>query len=91
MDVFLPVSERIEELLEESRFDVTQSFASEMVLAESSTSREGNSAVRIERVSQDEIDTFSTVLMKSMRCLRPVSRGPSILHGPSPGRSTTKG
>ena len=65
MDVFLPVSERIEELLEQSRFDVTQSFASEMVLAESSTSREGNPAVRIERVSQDEIDTFSTVLMKS--------------------------
>jgi len=65
MDVFLPVSKRIEAFLERSLFDVTESFASEMVLAKSPPSREANPAVRTERVSQDEIDTFSTVLMKS--------------------------
>ena len=33
MDVFLPVSKRIEEFLERTMFDVTQNYASEMVLA----------------------------------------------------------
>ena len=65
MDVFLPVAKRIEELLERTRFDVTESFASEMVLTKPSDSPESNPAVRIERLSQDDVDTFSTVLMNS--------------------------
>ena len=65
MDVFLPVAKRIEELLEQTRFEVTESFASEMVLTKPSDSPESNPAVRIERLSQDDPDTFSTVLMNS--------------------------
>ena len=65
MDVFLPVSRRIEEFLERTMFDVTENYASEMVLVKSPSSPRGNPAVRTERLSQDEIDTFSTVLMKS--------------------------
>ena len=44
------VGKRIEELLERTRFDVTESFASEMVLAKPSDSPESNPAVRIERL-----------------------------------------
>jgi ribosomal protein S18 acetylase RimI-like enzyme len=65
MDVFLPVSRWTEELLERTVFDVTENYASEMVLAELPNSSEANPAVRIERVAQDDIDTFSTVLMKA--------------------------
>jgi len=65
MDVFLPVSKQIEEFLERARFDVTESFASEMILAKSPSSSEENPAVRIELLSQDHIDTFSTVLMQA--------------------------
>jgi ribosomal protein S18 acetylase RimI-like enzyme len=65
MDVFLPISRRIEDLLERSGFEVTESFASEMVLVGSSQPRPNDPAVRIERVSQAEIDTFSAVLMAS--------------------------
>ena len=65
MDVFLPISNRTEEFLERAMFDVTENYASEMVLAKSPSSPEGNPAIRTERLSQDDIDTFSTVLMKS--------------------------
>jgi ribosomal protein S18 acetylase RimI-like enzyme len=65
MDVFLPVSKATEELLKRTPFDVTESFASEMVLAKPSDSPERNPAVRIERLSRDDVDTFSTVLMNS--------------------------
>jgi ribosomal protein S18 acetylase RimI-like enzyme len=65
MDVFLPVSRRTEQFLQRTTFDITENYASEMVLAELPNSSEGNPAVRIERLSQDDIDTFSTVLMKS--------------------------
>jgi len=65
MDVFLPISNTTEEFLERATFDVTENYASEMVLAKSAGSPEGNPAVRTERLSQDNIDAFSTVLMKS--------------------------
>jgi ribosomal protein S18 acetylase RimI-like enzyme len=65
MDVFLPVSGEIEQFLERLMFTVTENFASEMVLTKSATSLETNPAVRIRCVKQDDIDTFSTVLMKA--------------------------
>jgi len=65
MDLFLPVSKKIEQLLGQTLFDVTESFASEMVLAKPPDSPESNPAVRVERLSQDDVDTFSTVLMNS--------------------------
>jgi ribosomal protein S18 acetylase RimI-like enzyme len=65
MDVFLPVSKEIENFLERTRFEVTENYASEMILTRSSSSPEDNPAVRTERLSQDQIDTFSTVLMRA--------------------------
>lgn len=65
MDVFLPVAKGIENLLERTGFDVTERFASEMVLANPYGALESNPDVRTERLSRDDIDTFSAVLMES--------------------------
>lgn len=81
-DVFLPVGEEVTVLLRRARFEVTENFASEMVLGEGPTSLEANPAVDTALVSPGEIDTFASVMMQAYKIppeVVPVAV--SILHG----------
>jgi GNAT superfamily N-acetyltransferase len=65
VDVFLPVADEHVAFLRRAMFEVTEQFASEMVLGEGSTSLEANPAVDTMLVSPDEVDSFASVLMQA--------------------------
>jgi ribosomal protein S18 acetylase RimI-like enzyme len=65
MNVFLPVPDEVQEVLRQKNFTVTENYGSEMVLAKPSAVSERNPAVKVERVSQDLIETFSNTLLQA--------------------------
>ncbi|MBI4831282.1 MAG: GNAT family N-acetyltransferase [Candidatus Lindowbacteria bacterium] len=65
MDIFLPILPETETLLNRRGFDLTEDYASEMTLTRPSTRLMGNRAVRIERLSPQFLDAFSTILVKA--------------------------
>ncbi|UCD57876.1 MAG: GNAT family N-acetyltransferase, partial [Candidatus Hydrogenedentota bacterium] len=65
MDIFLPLPAETQSLLERKGFELTEDYASEMVLEKVSTALKRNRAVRVERLGERSLDAFSNILLKA--------------------------
>jgi ribosomal protein S18 acetylase RimI-like enzyme len=65
LDIFLPIPEETQSLLERKHFDLTEDHASEMVLGSSSTELRRNRSLKIERLSERSLDIFVSIMVKS--------------------------
>lgn len=65
MDIFLPIPSETEELLNRKGFDLTEDYASEMLLTRPCTLLRGSRAVKVERLNERLLDSFSTIVVKA--------------------------
>ncbi len=63
LNVFLPFSDAVDELLRQRNFSMTDNYTSEMVLAKPPAMLKRNRAVKVERVSRDLIEAFTDTLL----------------------------
>jgi ribosomal protein S18 acetylase RimI-like enzyme len=65
MDIFLPIPPEPQSLLERRGFDLTEDYASVMVLGKSSSALRRNRAVRIEALTPRFLDRFPSIMLKA--------------------------
>ena len=65
LDIFLPIPEDIESLLERRGFELTEDYASEMILGESTTALRKNPGVIVKKMAEPEVDAFNRIMVKA--------------------------
>lgn len=65
IDIFLPIPPETQSLLERKGFDLTEDYASEMVLGRSSSALRRNRAVKVELLTERFLDSFNTIMLKA--------------------------
>ena len=66
LDIFLPIPGEIESLMERKGLVMTEDYASEMVLSEASTALRANPSVRIEELTEPDLDAFLRIMLKGL-------------------------